>query len=73
MNELYQNFSLPMNADGQTINTRYMPTLGNGYLGLTVYDNSMFINGVYSGTGGTSTSSSSITLRLLSLKCTSFG
>jgi len=41
-----------MNPDGATVNTRYMPTLGNGYLGLTVYDDSMFINGVYSGTGG---------------------
>jgi hypothetical protein len=45
-------FSLPLNPDGVTINTRYMPTLGNGYLGLTVYDNSLFVNGIYSGTGG---------------------
>jgi hypothetical protein len=46
--------SLPMNGDGATINTRYMPTLGNGYLGLTVFDDGLFLNGLYSGTGGTS-------------------
>lgn len=45
-------FSLPLKADGATINTRYMPTLGNGYLGLTVYDDSLFVNGIYSGSGG---------------------
>ncbi len=38
--------------DKQTINTRYMPTLSNGNIGVTVYDNKMYLNGLYSGTGG---------------------
>jgi len=29
-----------------------MPTIGNGYLGATIYDDAIFLNGVYDGTGG---------------------
>jgi len=29
-----------------------MPTIGNGYIGATIYDDSIFMNGVYEGTGG---------------------
>ena len=38
--------------DKVTINTRYMPTLGNGNLAVTVYDNVMYLNGLYNGEGG---------------------
>jgi len=41
-----------MMPDKRTINTRYMPTLGNGYIGTTVYSDSIFLNGLYSGEGG---------------------
>jgi len=40
-------------GDKQTINTRYTPTLSNGNIGLTVYDDSIFLNGLYNGVGGT--------------------
>jgi len=42
-------YSLPMR--GSKINTRYMPTIGNGYIGATIYDDALFLNGVYDGTG----------------------
>ena len=42
--------SLPMT--GSKINTRYMPTIGNGYLGATIYDDAIFLNGVFEGSGG---------------------
>jgi len=29
-----------------------MPTIGNGYLGATIYDDAVYLNGVYEGTGG---------------------
>jgi len=41
--------SLPLR--GSKVNTRYMPTIGNGYLGATIYDDALFLDGVYSGTG----------------------
>ena len=45
-------FSLPMKpGDPSQINTRYMPTLGNGYLGATAYDSKMYLNGLYNGAG----------------------
>jgi len=28
-----------------------MPTIGNGYIGATIYDDAIFMNGVYEGTG----------------------
>ena len=40
-----------MNSDG-TINRRYMPVLANGHIGVTVYDDKIFLNGLYSGSGG---------------------
>lgn len=46
--------SIPMMPDKRTINTRYMPTLGNGYIGTTVYSDSIFLNGLYSGEGAES-------------------
>ena len=42
-----------MLSDGMTVDTRYMPTLGNGHIAATVYGDSMYINGLYSGLGGT--------------------
>lgn len=39
-------------SDRATINTRYMPTLGNGHIAVTVYDNALYLNGLYEGTGG---------------------
>jgi len=29
-----------------------MPTIGNGYIGATIYDDAIFLNGIYAGTGG---------------------
>jgi len=29
-----------------------MPTIGNGYIGATIYDDAIFLNGVYEGAGG---------------------
>ena len=37
---------------GSEINTRYMPTIGNGYLGATIYDDAIFLNGLFEGSGG---------------------
>lgn len=44
--------SLPLT--GSKVNTRYMPSIGNGYIGATIYDNSIFLNGVYAGSGADS-------------------
>ena len=38
-----------------TINHRYMPTLGNGHIGATVYHPWIYLNGLYNGEGGEST------------------
>lgn len=46
--------ALPLKADRKTINTRYMPTLGNGYIGTTVYSDTMYLNGVFNGEGANS-------------------
>lgn len=43
--------SLPLLHDRVTINSRYMPTLGNGHIAVTVYDDAMYMNGLYEGTG----------------------
>jgi len=29
-----------------------MPTIGNGYLGATIYDDAIFLNGLFEGSGG---------------------
>lgn len=34
------------------INLRYMPTLGNGHLGTTVFSDAIYLNGLYNGAGG---------------------
>ena len=44
-------YSLPLKQD-RTINDRYMPVLANGHIGVTVYNDSLFLNGLYSGAGG---------------------
>jgi len=36
---------------GKKINTRYMPTIGNGYIGATIYDDALFLDGIYEGSG----------------------
>lgn len=46
--------SLPTLPDGRTINLRYMPTLGNGYIGTTVYSDAIHLNGLYNGVGSAS-------------------
>ena len=46
--------SLPMMPDGQSINVREMPTLGNGHIGTTVYGPHVFLNGIYNGDQRTS-------------------
>ena len=35
-----------------TINHRYMPTLGNGHIGATVYYPWLYLNGLFNGQGG---------------------
>ena len=35
-----------------TINHRYMPTLGNGHIGATVYHPWLYLNGLFNGEGG---------------------
>ena len=35
-----------------TINHRYMPTLGNGHIGATVYYPWFYLNGLFNGKGG---------------------
>ena len=35
-----------------TINHRYMPTLGNGHIGATVYYPWLYLNGLFNGKGG---------------------
>jgi len=45
--------SLPMKPSDRTkVNTRYMPTLSNGYIGATVGDSALYLNGLYEGIGG---------------------
>ncbi|XP_043068693.1 protein-glucosylgalactosylhydroxylysine glucosidase [Drosophila bipectinata] len=44
---LLQTYSLPSDLN-------FMPTLGNGHLGYTVYGDAIFMNGVYNGAGGNS-------------------
>ena len=34
-----------------------MPTVGNGYVGATVYDDALYLNGLYTGVGGKSVDS----------------
>ncbi|ESN97174.1 hypothetical protein HELRODRAFT_193290 [Helobdella robusta] len=46
--------ALPLMADKATINKRYMPTLGNGYIGTTVYSDKMYLNGLFNGAGSQS-------------------
>ncbi|CAD5114394.1 DgyrCDS3529 [Dimorphilus gyrociliatus] len=44
-----QTSTLPM-KNGK-INLRYMPTLGNGHLGATVYSDAVYLNGLFNGAG----------------------
>ena len=44
---------LPMTSDGQ-VNTRLMPYVGNGHLASTVFDDAIYVNGVYNGQRGVS-------------------
>ena len=44
-------FSLPRDVNGN-IDYRYMPVLANGHIGVTVFDDHMYLNGLYSGKGG---------------------
>ena len=34
------------------INERYMPTIGNGHIATNLYTDTVYINGLYSGTDG---------------------
>lgn len=45
--------ALPM-WPNKSINLRYMPTLGNGFLGTTVYSDKIYLNGLFSGKGSDS-------------------
>ena len=42
-------FSLPTLADGETIDTSQMPYVGNGHIATTIYNESMHMNGIYTG------------------------
>ena len=44
-------FRLPLLPNGE-INSRYMPTLGNGHISVTVYNEALHLNGLYNGAGG---------------------
>jgi hypothetical protein len=44
---------LPLLKDG-TLNKRLMPYLGNGHLASTVFDDAIYVNGVYNGERGVS-------------------
>ena len=39
-------------SDRETINFRYMPTLANGHIGFTPFDESIYMNGLFNGEGG---------------------
>ncbi len=43
---------LPMFSQNDTINHRYMPVLGNGHIGATVYHPYIYLNGLFNGEGG---------------------
>ncbi len=45
-------YSLPMKSDKVTVNDRYMPTLGSGLIGASVYGDGVYVNGLYNGKGG---------------------
>lgn len=44
--------SLPTKSDKVTVNDRYMPTLGSGLIGTSVYGDGVYVNGLYNGKGG---------------------
>ena len=44
---------LPL-TDDNTINTRLMPYVGNGHLASTIFDDAIYVNGVYNGQRGVS-------------------
>jgi hypothetical protein len=41
-------------TDDNTINTRLMPYVGNGHLASTIFDDSIYVNGLYNGQRGVS-------------------
>ena len=42
---------LPL-TDNNTINTRLMPYVGNGHLASTIFDDAIYMNGLYNGENG---------------------
>ena len=44
---------LPVNEDNR-INYNVMPYVGNGHLASTIFDNKVYVNGLYNGKGGKS-------------------
>ncbi|KAH8329102.1 hypothetical protein KR074_003860, partial [Drosophila pseudoananassae] len=51
---LYIFETLPKIYSSLPSDLNFMPTLGNGHLGYTVYGDAIFMNGVYNGAGGNS-------------------
>ena len=49
---IFNWFRLPLNSEDGSINFRYMPTLSNGHIGVTVYSDALYVNGVFNGEGG---------------------
>ncbi|XP_077992893.1 protein-glucosylgalactosylhydroxylysine glucosidase-like [Glandiceps talaboti] len=48
---IYESTELPLLRNGE-IDTRYMPSVGNGHIATVIYSNSTYINGVYNGKEG---------------------
>ncbi|XP_019643989.1 PREDICTED: acid trehalase-like protein 1 [Branchiostoma belcheri] len=51
---VFESNRLPMTGNstiGYTLNTRLMASVGNGHLATTVYSDTIFVNGLYSGDG----------------------
>lgn len=45
-------YSLPMKpGSDNVVNDRYMPTLASGLIGVSVYSENLFVNGLYNGKG----------------------
>ena len=45
---------LPLSSDNVTIDPRLMPYVGNGHLASTIFNNAIFVNGLYNGQRGES-------------------
>ncbi|XP_064597126.1 uncharacterized protein LOC135463672 [Liolophura sinensis] len=51
---IFRTDRLPMVAGSQSVDTRYMPSVGNGHIATVLYSSSVYMNGLFNGYKGNS-------------------